>query len=112
MHTIHIDSIDREVFTFILTPYGNEEPWHLAGWCRVDGIGVLFKVTVISKSLAKQYSFHTVDELMNTYQKHSDWRLRDHSSLLGSATWKLQRTPLRTTPGQVDQLAGLCVANC
>lgn len=63
--TIHIDSIDREVFTFILTPYGNEEPWHLAGWCRVDGIGVLFKVTVISKLLAKQYSFHTVDELMN-----------------------------------------------
>ena len=62
--TVHIDSIDKEVFTFILTPCGDKEPWHLAGWCRVDSAGLLFKVTVISGELTKQHSFHSVDELI------------------------------------------------
>lgn len=62
--TVHIDSIDTEVFTFILTPYGNDEPWHLAGWCRVDRAGLLFKVTVISGVLTEQHSFRSVDELI------------------------------------------------
>src|SRR5262249_9778057 len=62
--TVHIHSIDKEMFTFILTPDGNNEPWHLAGWCRVDSAGLFFKVTVISGELTKQHSFHSVDELI------------------------------------------------
>jgi hypothetical protein len=55
--TVHIDAIDKEMFTFILTPYGDDEPWHLAGWCRVNNPGLLFKVTVISGVLTKQCAY-------------------------------------------------------